>query len=139
MIIQSDGLAAMPFIPVSWGELFDKISILEIKKENVLDIRRSDSNAYNNIVTELELLTKSLTPNILSDPTLNELRLKLKFVNQKIWNIEDEIRVNEKRKDFGENFIWLARSTYINNDKRASIKRQINETLHSTIVEEKIY
>lgn len=124
----------MPFIPVSWGELFDKISILEIKKENVLD-----SNAKNNIVTELELLTKSLTPNILSDPTLNELRLKLKFVNQKIWNIEDKIRVNEKRKDFGENFIWLARSTYINNDKRASIKRQINETLHSTIVEEKIY
>lgn len=134
MVIESDRLAAMPLIPVSWGELFDKISILEIKKENALD-----GSAKNNIVTELELLTKSLTSDILTDPNLNTLRLKLKFVNQKIWNIEDKIRVNEKRKDFGENFILLARRTYINNDKRALIKRQINETLHSAIVEEKIY
>ena len=134
MAAKSDGPATTLLIPVSWGELFDKISILEIKKENVLD-----GSAKNNIVVELELLTNFLSADILSDVKLNNLRVKLKAINQKLWNIEDEIRVNEANKDFGEKFIWLARSTYINNDRRASIKRKINETLNSAIVEEKIY
>lgn len=134
MAAKSDGPATTLLIPVSWGELFDKISILEIKKENVLD-----GSAKNNIVVELELLTNFLSADILSDVKQNNLRVKLKAINQKLWNIEDEIRVNEAKKDFGEKFIWLARSTYINNDRRASIKRQINETLNSAIVEEKIY
>ena len=134
MAAKSDGPATTFLIPVSWGEFFDKISILEIKKENVLD-----GSAKNNIVVELELLTNFLSADILSDVKLNNLRVKLKAINQKLWNIEDEIRVNEAKKDFGEKFIWLARSTYINNDRRASIKRQINETLNSAIVEEKIY
>ena len=134
MAAKSDGPATTLLIPVSWGEFFDKISILEIKKENVLD-----GSAKNNIVVELELLTNFLSADVLSDVKLNNLRVKLKAINQKLWNIEDEIRVNEAKKDFSEKFIWLARSTYINNDIRASIKRQINETLNSAIVEEKIY
>ena len=134
MAAKSDRPATTLLIPVSCGEFFDKISILEIKKENVLD-----GSAKNNIVVELELLTNFLSADILSDVKLNNLRVKLKAINQKLWNIEDEIRVNEAKKDFGEKFIWLARSTYINNDRRASIKRQINETLNSAIVEEKIY
>ena len=134
MAAKSDGPATTLLIPVSWGELFDKISILEIKKENVLD-----GSAKNNIVVELELLTNFLSADVLSDVRLNNLRVKLKAINQKLWNIEDEIRVNEAKKDFSEKFIWLARSTYINNDIRASIKRQINEALNSAIVEEKIY
>ena len=134
MAAKSDGPATTLLIPVSWGEFFDKISILEIKKENVLD-----GSAKNNIVVELELLTNFLSADVLSDVKLNNLRVKLKAINQKLWNIEDEIRVNEAKKDFSEKFIWLARSTYINNDIRASIKRQINEALNSAIVEEKIY
>ena len=134
MAAKSDGPATTLLIPVSCGEFFDKISILEIKKENVLD-----GSAKNNIVVELELLTNFLSADILSDVKQNNLRVKLKAINQKLWNIEDQIRVNEAKKDFGEKFIWLARSTYINNDRRASIKRQINETLNSAIVEEKIY
>ena len=133
MAAKSDGPATTPLIPVSWGEFFDKISILEIKK-NVLD-----GSAKNNIVVELELLTNFLSADILSDVKLNNLRVKLKAINQKLWNIEDEIRINEAKKDFGEKFIWLARNTYINNNRRAAIKRQINETLNSAIVEEKIY
>ena len=134
MAAKSDGPATTLLIPVSCGEFFDKISILEIKKENVLD-----GSAKNNIVVELELLTNFLSADILSDVKLNNLRVKLKAINQKLWNIEDQIRVNEAKKDFGEKFIWLARNTYINNDRRASIKRKINETLNSAIVEEKIY
>ena len=134
MATKSDGPATTLLIPVSWGEFFDKISILELKKENV-----RDGSAKNNIVVELELLTNFLSADILSDVKLNNLRVKLKAINQKLWNIEDEIRINEAKKDFGEKFIWLARRTYINNDRRASIKRQINETLNSAIVEEKIY
>ncbi|MBT5505634.1 MAG: hypothetical protein HOK17_00655 [Flammeovirgaceae bacterium] len=134
MAAKSDGPATTLLIPVSWGEFFDKISILEIKKENVLD-----GSAKNNIVVELELLNNFLSADVLSDVKLNNLRVKLKAINQKLWNIEDEIRVNEAKKDFSEKFIWLARSTYINNDIRASIKRQINEALNSAIVEEKIY
>jgi hypothetical protein len=134
MAAKSDGPATTLLIPVSWGEFFDKISILEIKKEKVLD-----GSAKNNIVVELELLNNFLSADVLSDVKLNNLRVKLKAINQKLWNIEDEIRVNEAKKDFSEKFIWLARSTYINNDIRASIKRQINEALNSAIVEEKIY
>ena len=134
MAAKSDGPATTLLIPVSWGEFFDKISILELKKENV-----RDGSAKNNIVVELELLTNFLSADILSDVKLNNLRIKLKAINQKLWNIEDQIRVNEAKKDFGETFIWLARSTYINNDRRASIKRQINKILNSAIVEEKIY
>ena len=90
-------------IPVSWGEFFDKISILEIKK-NVLD-----GSAKNNIVVELALLTNFLSADTLSDVKPNNLWVKLKAINQKIWNIEDQIKVNEAKKDFGKK-VYLAYS-----------------------------
>tara|TARA_B100000787_G_C16181577_1_gene292154 strand:- start:47 stop:358 length:312 start_codon:yes stop_codon:yes gene_type:complete len=103
MAAKSDGPATTLLIPVSWGEFFDKISILEIKK-NVLD-----GSAKNNIVSELELLTNFLSADTLSDVNLNNLRVKLKAINQNFWNIEDQIRVNEAKKDFGKK-VYLAYS-----------------------------
>ena len=123
-----------PHIPVSWGELFDKISILEIKKENVLN-----ELAMKNIIQELELLDKLISDDILNNRGLMDLRVELKNINQNIWNIEDEIRIKESTHDFEDRFIELARNTYIFNDKRASVKRIINKILNSPIVEEKIY
>jgi len=123
-----------PHIPVSWGELFDKISILEIKKENVLN-----ELAMKNITQELELLDKFVSNDILKIRGLMDLRVELKNINQNIWNIEDEIRIKESTHDFEDRFIELARNTYIFNDKRASVKRSINDILNSSIVEEKIY
>lgn len=123
-----------PHIPVSWGELFDKISILEIKKENVLN-----ELAMKNIIQELELLDKLISDDILNNRGLMDLRVELKNINQNIWNIEDEIRIKESTHDFGDRFIELARNTYIINDKRASVKRSISNILNSSIVEEKIY
>ena len=123
-----------PHIPVSWGELFDKISILEIKKENVLN-----ELAMKNITQELELLDKFVSNDILKNRGLMDLRVELKNINQNIWNIEDEIRIKESTHDFEDRFIELARNTYIFNDKRASVKRSINDILNSSIVEEKIY
>ena len=123
-----------PHIPVSWGELFDKISILEIKKENVLN-----ELAMKNIIQELEVLDKLISDDILNNRGLMDLRVELKNINQNIWNIEDEIRIKESTHDFGDRFIELARNTYIINDKRASVKRSISDILNSSIVEEKIY
>ena len=133
-MIKSVGPSTTLLIPVSWGEFFDKISILEIKKENV-----SDNEAMKNIVRELELLNNFISDDISSNTHVMGLRIELKALNQDIWNIEDEIRINEASSDFGERFIELARNTYLFNDKRASIKRKINNILNSTITEEKIY
>lgn len=120
-------------VPVSAGELVDKITILEIKQERIGDeIKRA------NVARELALLTdvlKSLPPS----SALEELTKKLKSVNQQLWDIEDEIRRCERAADFGSQFIKLARSVYQFNDRRSEIKRQINELLRSAIVEEKWY
>lgn len=124
----------VPQIPVSWGELLDKISILEIKKENV-----SNETALLNVTKELEILNSFILNKILNNSEVAKLRINLKEINQKIWNIEAEIRIKEASNDFGERFIDLARNTYLQNNKRASIKRKINEVLKSEIVEEKVY
>tara|TARA_B100000795_G_scaffold241862_1_gene204832 strand:- start:140 stop:544 length:405 start_codon:yes stop_codon:yes gene_type:complete len=134
MTLNSINALFTPHIPVSWGELFDKISILEIKKENVLN-----ELAMKNITQELELLDKFVSNDILKNRGLMDLRVELKNINQNIWNIEDEIRIKESTHDFEDRFIELARNTYIFNDKRASVKRIINKILNSPIVEEKIY
>ena len=125
---------AVPQIPVSWGELLDKICILEIKKENV-----SNEKALSNITKELEILNNFVSNEIFADLEVARLRINLKEVNQNIWNIESEIRIKEASNDFGERFIDLARNTYLQNNNRASIKRKINEILKSEIVEEKVY
>lgn len=113
-------------IPVSYGELFDKITILQIKKQKI----KSD-----NVVKELHLLLdKSKDINIGSD-----LLEQLKIVNQTLWNIEDQIRMKERNQQFDQEFIDLARSVYVENDKRAEIKKRISIQLNSDIVEEKQY
>ena len=117
--------------PLSLGELIDKITILEIKKTHMNDIK------LKNVNKELELLEC-----ILFDQNLKidvNLINKLKEVNNKLWEIEDRIRIKEKNQLFDNEFIQLARSVYIENDKRASIKKEINQKYNSELIEEKLY
>jgi hypothetical protein len=116
--------------PISIGELYDKISILEIKSEKIIDTVKLE-----NIKQELVFLTQLLNEKVEREPLFSEL----KQVNLKLWEIEDEIRICEKKKDFGQNFIELARSVYITNDQRFKIKNKINLKYNSLIVEEKSY
>ena len=119
-------------IPISIGELVDKITILEIKKEKV-----NNKIKKINIENELTELTKIF--NDLSNTELDPLYRKLKIINKKLWDIEDEIRVHEKNKNFNDEFIELARSVYVTNDERFEIKSKINNLYDSDIVEEKLY
>lgn len=120
-----------PQIPVSIGELVDKITILEIKGERLSGAARVHARR------ELQLLQAvlALTPPAI-EPALQE---QLRQVNRALWQIEDAIREHESRQDFGASFIELARSVYLTNDKRAAIKRQINDQCGSEIVEVKGY
>lgn len=120
--------------PISVGELFDKISILEIKLEHSVP----DTPRYDNINTELEEL-KTLVLTLPQKTQLVELFNQLKHINQVIWDVEDDIRKHEQQQNFSASFIELARQVYIKNDLRAVVKRQINELYDSHIVEEKIY
>ena len=123
-----------PLIPVSWGELFDKITILQIKIENL-----HEKNALNNVKTEHDQLNAIYNNNFLKDEIAIVLFNDLKEINQKLWDIEDKIRDKEKRKKFDKEFIELARNVYFTNDERSRIKRNINETFRSKIIEEKSY
>ena len=117
--------------PISIGELIDKITILEIKQIYMSGIK------LKNINKEMKLLK-----NILQDKNLEiniDLIKNLKKVNKKLWEIEDNIRIKESNQEFDEEFIKLARSVYIENDKRASIKKEINQKYNSDLVEEKSY
>ena len=118
--------------PISLGELIDKITILEIKKEHI-----QENKKLKNINKELGSLKK-----ILLDANLHidsKLINQLKKVNNILWNIEDEIRIKENDKEFDNEFIKLARSVYKENDKRALIKEEINYTYNSELIEEKYY
>mgnify|MGYP001341208448 CR=1 FL=1 len=122
-------------INISVGELIDKITILQIKKEKIANLKKVKKVSY-----ELELLENSLNSFETSKTAeLKNLMNELKKINQKLWKIEDDIRLLEKNKKFDDNFIKLARSVYITNDKRADIKKQINHFLGSKLVEEKSY
>ena len=123
-----------PNVPVSWGELIDKITILEIKVE-----RLAARNAVENAQRELTLLSAALAE--LADPpaALAVLRSSLAEVNRRLWGIEDAIRGKEAVQSFDAEFIALARGVYRNNDERSRIKRAINELLQSGIIEEKEY
>ena len=118
-------------VPVSWGELVDKITILEIKAERI-----DDPKKLANVTRELWLLNRKLSP--VATQVLR-LKLRLKDVNATLWDIEDEIRDCERAKDFGPRFIELARAVYVTNDQRADVKREINFALSSELVEEKSY
>lgn len=121
-------------IEIAPGELIDKITILEIKTEQI-----SDTAKLANVRIELETLTASRDAVLPASDELQRLTGDLKAVNQKLWTIEDDIRDCERAGDFGEIFIQLARSVYITNDQRAVLKRQINDLLGSRLVEEKSY
>jgi hypothetical protein len=121
-------------VPVSFGELIDKITILEIKAERI-----GDPAKLVNVRVELELLNATWAAHAASAVAIDGERASLRAVNEALWDIEDRIRVQEKQKAFGATFIELARSVYIRNDERAQVKRAINEKLGSTLVEEKSY
>ena len=123
-----------PLIPISWGELFDKITILQIKLDNL-----QDQNAIKNVKIEYDELFKIYEKNFLQDANAKRLLADIKNINKILWNIEDNIRNKERDKTFDEEFIELARSVYITNDKRARIKRNINKTFSSELIEEKSY
>ena len=121
-------------VEVSVGELLDKISILEIKKDK---IKNPEKLEY--ILNELSILKDELKNNIKSDAKLHELYQSLKIINARLWVIEDDKRKCEKEKDFTENFIKLSRDVHILNDDRAKIKLKINEYTRSKIKEIKEY
>lgn len=125
---------SMLLTPVSYGEVLDKITILEIKSKNI-----SDPKKLNNVKIELEILVKTWDLEVKSTNDIIKLKENLKIVNQAIWDIEDTIRLKEGRKEFDDEFIQTARSVYYENDKRAAIKKQINILLGSKLVEEKSY
>ena len=127
-------LVETPMIPISLGELFDKITILEIKLEQITNKR-----ALKNVNREYNLLLAIYKKDFSGNNGANQLIIKLKLINQKLWKIEDKIRDKEKNKLFDSEFIELARSVYIINDERSRIKREINNTLKSDLVEEKSY
>ena len=119
---------------ISAGELLDKISILEIKLEKI-----KDKENLQEINKEYKSLNVSKKSHLKVTPDIQNLISQLKDVNMKLWSIEDEKRICEKNKDFSEKFIELARNVYINNDKRAKIKSEINKLLGSNIKEVKKY
>ena len=119
---------------ISAGELLDKISILEIKLDKI-----KNKNSREEINKEYNLLEDAKNSNIDVTETVQQLFNEIKEVNLNLWNIEDNIRICEKNKDFGKKFIDLARSVYLTNDKRSKIKSKINETLGSNIIEIKQY
>ncbi|HET9482963.1 MAG TPA: DUF6165 family protein [Xanthomonadales bacterium] len=120
--------------PVSFGELIDKITILEIKSE-----RMTDAAKLANVRKELEILTTTWREHAASKTDIADLWSGLKAVNERLWVIEDDIRIKEKRQEFDAEFIRLARSVYFENDERARLKKDINLRLGSTLVEEKSY
>lgn len=122
-----------PHAPVSWGELLDKITILQIKRERI-----ASPVARANVQNELNLL-RAVAGDAMRSAALAPLMGRLRRVNEELWKIEDAIREREAEEDFGASFIELARSVYRQNDLRAAIKRQINDLLGSALIEEKSY
>jgi len=129
----SEKIAAIPLAPVSWGEVIDKITILEIKLA-----RLADEAARGNVAKELELLRGIAAPALVR-AELVALAGRLKTLNESLWDIEDRIRDHERAGNFDSAFIALARSVYRTNDERGRLKREINQALGSGLVEEKSY
>lgn len=119
---------------VSYGELVDKITILTIKSERI-----TTRSKLKNVLTELEVLQKVYDEHIGDRSDMLQLKEQLKKVNEILWDIEDAIRIKERNKEFDDEFIEIARSVYITNDKRCMIKKEIDALLGSHITEEKSY
>ena len=121
-------------VEISIGELLDKISILQIKAERI-----TDQLKLENIKFELEGLLDKWENLSFSKIEIAEEIVQIREVNEKLWELEDDIRIKEARYSFDEDFVRLARSVYVTNDQRAEIKRKINEKLGSALIEEKSY
>jgi hypothetical protein len=125
----------MPILaPVSAGELIDKITILRVKAQRI-----NDPAKEANVQTELALLEATAGRELQPSPQLEQLTSELTEINAALWDIEDGKRDCERRQDFGPDFVALARRVYMDNDRRAAVKRQINTLVGSEIVEEKSY
>jgi hypothetical protein len=125
--------ASTPSIPVSWGELIDKITVVEIKRERIVA-----KEAVQNVEKELDLL-RSIAEPVLAMSNVAELKSRLDAINRDLWDVENSLREKEAAGDFGPAFVALARSVYKKNDERAALKREINRLLKSELVEEKSY
>ncbi|HZP65067.1 MAG TPA: DUF6165 family protein [Rudaea sp.] len=121
-------------VPVSFGELVDKLTILEIKAE-----RMRDAAKLANVRAELELLSATWAADPAARTDIGAERARLKTINETLWDIEDRIRLKEKAQAFDAEFVELARAVYFRNDERAAVKREINLKLGSALVEEKSY
>jgi len=121
-------------VPVAFGELIDKISILKIKSERITDAKK-----LANVRTELDALEQAWGAHPAANVEISALYAALKTVNEALWEIEDAIRLKDKAQAFDAEFIELARSVYLNNDERARVKKQINLALGSGYIEEKSY
>ena len=121
-------------VPVSPGELLDKITILEIKSERI-----TDPEKVANVRAELALLQETWASNIRDSKIIQDLHAKLKEINEALWEIEDDIRDKERAREFDDRFIELARAVYVTNDRRSQVKKELNLHLGSEIIEEKSY
>ena len=121
-------------VPVSPGEVLDKITILEIKSE-----RMEDPEKVANVRVELKLLQDTWAAAIEDDDVIRDLHAQLKEINEALWEIEDDIRDQERVKEFDERFVELARAVYFTNDRRSEVKKKLNLHLGSQIIEEKSY
>lgn len=125
---------AMPQLPVAWGEVFDKLTILQIKAEKL-----SDAAKRSNVEKERDAIAAVVGEMARFPAELSALVAALKEINAQLWDVEDGKRDCERRQCFDDSFVQLARQVYFGNDKRAAIKRQINELLGSALLEEKSY
>jgi len=121
-------------VEIAPGELIDKITILKIKADRITNAAKLE-----NVHCELATLEAARDQALTSSAKLDELTSQLLSINERLWDIEDHIRDCEREKDFGERFVELARSIYKSNDRRAALKREINELLGSRLLEEKSY
>ena len=121
-------------VPVSPGEVLDKITILEIKSE-----RMTEPEKVANVRAELALLRETWSQAVTEDDVIRDLHGQLKQINEALWEIEDDIRDKERVKEFDQRFIELARSVYFTNDRRSEVKKKLNLHLGSQIIEEKSY
>lgn len=121
-------------VPVSPGEVLDKITILEIKAE-----RMDDPVKVANVKVELALLEETWAQSVTSDQVIEDLHDQLKQINEALWEIEDDIRDKERVKEFDQQFTELARKVYFTNDRRSDVKKKLNLHLGSQIIEEKSY
>jgi hypothetical protein len=129
-----ESIMSLISVPVSFGELLDKVAILEIKSE-----RMRDPGKLANVRRELDELRTTWGQSEPSKVDIDDLLAALKAVNERLWVIEDDIRIKESKQEFDAEFIRLARAVYFENDERARVKREINTRLGSVLVEEKSY